>query len=151
MARLTLMMHALETNPTIDMLAGLFGPRAANRGATAFRDINDKSSYLVEDVNFTRGDIVDVALVGLHFILHRVSLLRRLGPAPFGAPNDMVSDNAAFCGRIRGAGVATGIPIFHVDERNGAAYSPGVGACVIDGNTIDTSRLAEDLSANDDA
>lgn len=150
---LTLMLHALEANPSIDVLAGLFGPRAANRGATAFRDVSDKNSYLAEDVNFTRGDIVDVELVGLHFILHRISLLRRLGPAPFGAPSDTVSDNAAFCGRIRGAGgriaVATGIPIFHVDERNGAAYSPGLGACVIDGNTIDTSRLAEELAVDD--
>jgi GT2 family glycosyltransferase len=141
---LTLMIHALESSPSIDVLAGLFGPRAANQGATAFRDINDKNSYLVEDVNFTRGDIVDVALVGLHFILHRVSLLRRLGPVPFGAPNGTVSDSAAFCGRIRDAGgriaVATGIPIFHVDERNGAAYSPGVGACIVDGNTIAASE-----------
>jgi len=32
---LRLMLHALETNPTIDLLAGLFGPRAANQGATA--------------------------------------------------------------------------------------------------------------------
>jgi hypothetical protein len=103
-------------------------------------------------VNFTRGEIVDVELVDLHFILHRASLLRRLGPAPFGAPNGTVSDSAAFCGRARAAGgrigVATGIPIFHVDERNGAAYSPGIAACVIDGNTIDTSRLAEELAVD---
>jgi hypothetical protein len=42
---LTLMIHALETNPALDVLAGLFGPRAANRGATAFRDIDDENSY----------------------------------------------------------------------------------------------------------
>jgi GT2 family glycosyltransferase len=137
---LTLMMHAFETNPSIDVLAGLFGPRAANQGATAFRDSSDEKSFLAEDVNFTRGDVVDVALVGLDFILHRATLLRKLGPEPFGVPNDALSEGAAFCGRIRDGGgriaVATGIPIFHVDERNGAAYSPGLGACVIAGNTI---------------
>jgi hypothetical protein len=142
----TLMIHAFEANPSIDVLAALFGPRAANAGATALRDSNDTNSHLVEDVNFTRGDIVDVAQVGLHFTMHRVSLLRKLGGEPFG-------DSAAFCERVRAAGgriaVATGIPVFNVDERNGAAYSPGIGACVIAGNTIDTSRLAEELPADD--
>jgi len=110
---LTLMLHALEANPSIDVLAGLFGPRAANRGATAFRDVSDKNSYLAEDVNFTRGDIVDVELVGLHFILHRVSLLRRLGPAPFGAPSDTVSTTPLFAGAyVVPAGVSPWRPGF---------------------------------------
>jgi len=110
------------------------------------RDVNDKNSYLVEDVNFTRGDIVDVEQVGLHFVLHRVSLLRRLSPAPF-------VDSAAFCGRIRDAGgriaVATGFRSSTLTSANGAAYSPGISACVITGSTIDTSRLAEELPVAD--
>jgi hypothetical protein len=144
-----LMLHTLENNPAIDVLAALFGPRAANRGATAFRQVSDKHSYLVPDVNFTRGDLVDVEQVGMHFTLHRTSLLRALGDDPFTGMSGLASDDAVFCGRVRhGNGriaVATGIPVFHVDERNGAAYSPGVAACVIDGNTISTTELATEL------
>lgn len=146
---LTLMIHTLEANPLIDVLAALFGPRAADRGAAAFRSAGDRESYLRPDVNFTRGDLVDVDLVGLHFLLQRVSLLRRLGVNPFGNPDAPNPDDAAFCGLIRhGRGritVATGIPVFHVDERNGAAYSPGIAACVIDGDKINTTVLASEL------
>jgi hypothetical protein len=146
---LTLMLHTLETNPLIDVLAALFGPRAADRGAAAFRSAGDPESYLRPDVNCTRGDLVDVDLVGLHFLLHRVSLLRALGTKPFGTPDAPNPDDAAFCGLIRHGGgritVATGIPVFHVDERNGAAYSPGIAACVIDGDHINTSMLASEL------
>jgi hypothetical protein len=144
-----LMIDTLEKNPSVDVLAALFGPRASNRGATAFRRADDKNSYLVPDGNFTRGDLVDVEQVGLHFTLHRVSLLRALGNEPFTGPSGLASDDAVFCGRVRhGNGritVATGIPVFHVDDRNGAAYSPGVAACVIDGNTISTTELAAEL------
>lgn len=147
----TLMIHTLENNPSIDVLAALFGPRASNRGATAFRHASDKDSYLMPEVNTTRGDVVDVEQVGLHFALHRVSLLRALGGEPFTSPSGLASDDAVFCGRVRhGNGriaVATGIPVFHVDERNGAAYSPGVAACLIDGNTISTTELAVELPA----
>jgi hypothetical protein len=146
---LTLMLRTLAEHPAIDVLAALFGPRAPERGATAFRDRNDRTSYLIPEVNFTRGDLVDVDVTGLHFILHRVSLLRALGPDPFGDGSGIAADDAAFCGRIRhGNGritVATGIPVFHVDERNGAAYSPGVAACVIANDRIDTTRLADEL------
>jgi hypothetical protein len=146
---MTLMVRTLEQHPDIDVLAGLFGPRASERGATAFRSAGDRSSYLVPEVNFTRGDLVDVDLVGLHFLLHRVSLLRSLGPDPFGAPDSPASDDAAFCGRIRHGGgritVATGVPVFHVDERNGTAYSPGVGACAIEGDAISTTLLGDEL------
>lgn len=146
---LTLMLHTLDQNPSIDVLAALFGPRAANRGATAFRRASDPKSYLVPEVNFTRGDLVDVEHVGLHFALHRVSLLAALGDDPFGSSAEAASDDAAFCGRIRhGNGriaVATGIPVFHVDERNGAAYSPGIAACVIDDDHISTTVLATEL------
>jgi hypothetical protein len=127
----------------------VFGPRAAERGATAFRSALDPRSYLVPDVNFTRGEVVDVDHVGLHFVLHRVSLLRAMGANPFGDAGAPEADDAAFCGRIRhGNGriaVATGIPVFHVDERNGAAYSPGIAACVVDGDTIGTDALATEL------
>jgi hypothetical protein len=146
-----LMIHTLEANPAVDVLAALFGPRASNRGATAFRRVSDPKSYLIPEVNVTRGEVVDVEQVGLHFVLHRVSLLRALGANPFASTTGMATDDAAFCGRVRhGNGriaVATGIPVFHVDERNGAAYSPGIAACVIDGDRISTTELAEELPA----
>jgi hypothetical protein len=144
-----LMIHALEREPSIDLLAALFGPRAPECGAAAFRDRDDRQSFLMPDVNVTRGELVDVDHVGLHFVLHRVSLLRALGPEPFGDARSTEPDDAAFCGRIRfGNGriaVATGIPVFHVDERNGAAYSPGIAACVIDGDAIDPDALGKAL------
>ena len=144
------MARTLEENPSIDVLAALFGPRAPNSGATAFRTRGDKNSYLVPEINFQRGELVDVDIVGLHFLLHRTSLLRALGPNPFGDADARSSDDAAFCGRIRqGNGritVATAFPVFHIDERNGTAYSPGIGACAVDGNTIDTTRLGDHLA-----
>jgi hypothetical protein len=146
---MTLMVRTIERHPDIDVLAGLFGPRASERGATAFRTAGDRSSFLMPEVNFTRGDLVDVDLVGLHFLLHRVSLLRGLGADPFGLANSPASDDAAFCGRIRHGGgritVATAVPIFHVDERNGTAYSPGIGACAIEGDAISTTILGKEL------
>ncbi len=146
---LPLMLHTMEANPSIDLLAALFGPRAADRGATAFRDRSDKESYLRPGINFQRGDLIDVDHVGMHFVLHRVSLLRALGPDPFGDPSSGEADDAAVCGRIRhGQGritVATGIPVFHVDQRNGAAYTPGVPACVVESDTISTEATATEL------
>jgi hypothetical protein len=126
------------------VLAALFEPRAARRGAPPFLNLADQSSVLVPGVNCERGEVVDVEQVGLHFTLHRISLLRALGPNPFGEPSESTSDDAAFCSRIHaGKGpiaVATGIAVFHVDERNGAAYTPGVDVVGIDGDTIDPSR-----------
>jgi len=146
---LTLMIRTLERHPSIDVLAALFGPRVARSGAAAFRSLSDRASMLIPGVNCERGDIVDVEQVGFHFTLHRVSLLRALGPNPFGEPSENTSDDAAFCWRIRaGKGrmaVATGIPVFHVDERNGAAYTPGVDAAAIDGDAIDATRVPAEL------
>jgi hypothetical protein len=146
---LTRMMRTLEEHPSIDVLAALFGPRVAKHGAAAFRKLSDRESVLVPGVNCERGDVVDVEQVGFHFTLHRVSLLRALGPNPFGEPSENTSDDAAFCWRIHaGKGriaVATGIPVFHVDERNGAAYAPGADAVGIDGDAIDATHVPDEL------
>jgi hypothetical protein len=147
---LTLMIRTLEAHPSIDVLAALFGPRVARRGAVAFLNLaDDQSSVLFPGVNCKRGDVVDVQQVGLHFTLHRVSLLRALGPNPFGEPSENTTDDIAFCSRIRAGNgriaVATGIAVFHVDERNGAAYTPGVDVAGIDGDTIDTTRIPAEL------
>jgi hypothetical protein len=146
---LTLMLRTLEAHPSIDVLAALFGPRGAKRGAAAFRKLSDPDSLLFPGVNCERGEVVDVEQVGFHFTLHRVSLLRALGPNPFGEPGENTSDDAAFCWRIQaGKGrvaVATGIPVFHVDERTGAAYTPGVDVVGIDGDAIDETRVPDEL------
>jgi hypothetical protein len=146
---LTLMMRTLEAQPSIDVLAALFGPRVARRGAAAFRKLSDRDSGLFPGVNCERGDVVDVEQVGFHFTLHRVSLLRALGPNPFGDPSENTSDDAAFCWRVHaGKGriaVATGISVFHVDERNGVAYAPGADAVAIDGDRIDPARIPDEL------
>jgi hypothetical protein len=147
---LTLMMRTLEQHPWIDMLAALFGPRRAKRGAAAYLKLSDQFSLLVPGENFKRGEVVEVEQVGLHFTLHRVSLLRALGPNPFGEPSENTSDDAAFCSRIlagkRRIAVATGIAVFHVDERSGAAYTPGLDAVAIDGDTIDETHSPDELA-----
>jgi hypothetical protein len=146
---LTLMMRTLEEHPFLDVLAALFGPRVANSGAAAFRSLSDRQSMLIPGVNCKRGEVVDVEQVGFHFTLHRVSLLRALGPNPFGDPSENTSDDAAFCWRVHAGGgriaTATGIPVFHVDERNGAAYTPGVAVAGIDGDAIDATRIPDEL------
>lgn len=143
----SLMIREFETHPEIDVLVGYFGPRAPFLGSTAFLKADDIASSVVAGTNCVLGAVVPVEAAGLHFALHRASLLRRLGKEPFGPPMQRGSDDMWFCRRVREVGgriaVATGIPVFHVDERNGLAFYPGARALVVAGDHIDAEAVAE--------
>ena len=138
----SLMMRELEAHPELDVLAAYFGPRAPFAGSTAFVKANDMASSVVAGTTCEPGAVVRVETVGLHFVVHRVSLLRRLGPQPFGSPLEAAADDSRFCASVRAVGgtiaVATGIPVFHVDERNGTAFFPGARALIVDGDRVNT-------------
>lgn len=140
---MTLMMHEMRKDPTIALLAAYCGPRAAFAGATAYADLHDPNSFPHPGVTCEIGAFVDVKIAPLHFAVHRRSLLERVGTNPFGdhaGPSS--SEDAMFSQRIGLLGerivVATGIPVFHIDERDGAAYLPGAPAMRVVENAVDT-------------
>jgi hypothetical protein len=140
---MTLMMHEMRKDPTIALFAAFCGPRGPYAGATSYTDLHDPRSFPEPGVSCEPGAHVDVKIAPLHFAVHRRSLLSRLGPQPFGVgPGPSSSEDALFCQRVSALGerivVATGIPVFHVDERDGTAYLPGAPAMRVVENAVDT-------------
>jgi hypothetical protein len=147
----TMMIRALEQDPGIDLLSALCGTRSPHQKATALIKTGDRDSGLIPGVHGEPGAVVDVELVPTHFLCHRVSLLRRLADQlPFGAADFPMTDDAFFSQAVRVNGgrmaVATGIPVFHVDERNGNAFLPAHAAARIDDSgAIDTTVIVAPL------
>ena len=136
-------LSALRDLPAIDLLAGWFGGRNEYCHAFAYRRVGDGESYPRPGKDCSPGEIVEVARIGFHFVLHRASLLERVGDDPFTIPEGSganISEDFAFCDRVRAAGgrigVATAIPIAHVDPKDGAAYFVGMPATEIRGNAV---------------
>lgn len=139
---LTTMMHELDKG-AFDLLAPLSGARATGSSVQALRDAGDTTSSPRPGIDCKPGDIVPVAMATTHFLAHRASLLQRLGEDPFGGPHAPETDDFFFCRRVREIGgriaVHTGIPVFHIDERNGAAYLPGFAPVAATGDGIDAN------------
>lgn len=138
---LTMMLRRLEADPSIDLLAPLCGARCDGSSPGALLRIDDPSSVFEPGVDVERGSLVAVQMASTHFLLHRASLLRRLGPEPFGPADDATAtDDFYFCARILGIGgrivVDTGIPVFHVDERDGRCFLPNFDSVVLSGNSV---------------
>lgn len=123
----------LRNCPQVDMVAGYFGTRLPFATPLAFRDKNDSNSFPKVNVDCQMGDLVEVERVSFHFVAHRVSVLEKVGQNPFTLPEEgTIGEDFAFCDRARAAGCrivcATGLPIAHIDPRDGAAYIPGMPA-----------------------
>jgi hypothetical protein len=146
---LTMLIRELQQGP-YDLLAPLSGARVAGSSVQALRDVYDRSSSPAPGVDCERGEIVPVAMSTTHFLAHRASLLARVGPEPFGTGDaGDETEDFFFCRRVREAGgriaVHTGVPVFHVDERNGAAYLPQFEPIAIVGSGIDANVPVEAL------
>jgi SEC-C motif len=122
------LMKALA-DPQIDIVAGWFCGRSAHAGPKAYKADGAWPRPGVEG-DCSDGDIVEVARVGFHFVLHRMEILEQLGDNPFSLDNGEPGEDLAFCKRARDAGkriwVHTGCPVAHVDD-DGIAYLPGEG------------------------
>lgn len=95
-------------------------------------------------VDYTRGDVLSIEFVGAHFMLHRASLLERLGEAPWSLFDGMTED-ASFTTRVRRVGsirMLTACDIAHVED--GTAFVPYSPAGTITGNRFvaGTNRTA---------
>ena len=147
---LTLLLKELQRG-AFDVVAPLTGARVPGSSVQALRKAGDLTSSPKPGVDCHAGEIVGVEMVSTHFLMHRAFLLKRLGPQPFGSHDDVLeTDDFHFCRRVREAGgalcVHTGVPVFHVDERNGAAFLPGFDPVFVRGNEIDPLSKAEPLA-----
>lgn len=127
-----------------DALFGKFGGRMPYSNIFAYRDPKKyKDCFVREGVNCETGDIVEIAEAGFHFVMMRAALLEKVGPNPFTMPpgsDERITEDFAFCHRATAAGarlaVATGMPVIHIDPKDGAAYAPGMPAMMMDGNSV---------------
>ena len=82
---------------------------------------------------------LEVCLAGFHWVLHRASVLRKIGPDPF-TPIDNLSEDFSFCKRAKRAGLrlfeAKDVVIPHVDVDRGLAFLPGQPAWTSIGSSL---------------
>ena len=138
------MLRFFSESPACDALFGKFGGRMPYSNIFAYKDPKvHKDCYIREGVNCNPGDVIEIAEAGFHFVMMRASLLEIVGPEPFNVPagsDARITEDFAFCHRARAAGarlaVAIGMPIIHIDPRDGTAYTPGMPAMMMDGNEV---------------
>jgi GT2 family glycosyltransferase len=124
-------LRIMKEHQEIDILSGFFGPRGEYGDATLWY-----GERLRED-----GDVVEVLHTGMHWVMHRASVLDRVGPAPFSCFGGLTED-LSFSKRARNAGlrifVAKSIVIPHIDAEKGLAYVPGREAFEAHGTFLST-------------
>ena len=107
----------MKHNPTIDLLCGNFCARSR---------LSPPWHWPRLDANQSRG-LVEIELCGFHWVMHRPSVLDRVGAEPF-SYSDGLSEDLAFCKRARDRGVrmfaAEDIDIQHVDADRALVYEP---------------------------
>jgi hypothetical protein len=135
------MLDALHHLPKLDALFGSFCIREPYQKTLAFRDAHDLESFPKRGVDCKDGEIVPIERCGFHFVLMRLSLLKRIGPKPFTPPPDSdCGEDSAFCERAVSIGASLGVgismPIVHIDPRDGTAYLPGMPAMLMSGNSV---------------
>lgn len=126
----------LTRHPEADMLCGFFCDRRPHAPPTAFVGSEIIAPYL----EARQGEIQEITACGFHFVVHRASLLERVGPNPFDVvAGARVTEDIAFCDSARAAGArifcATDAVVYHVDVETGLAYRPGSQAFRIRNNT----------------
>ncbi len=133
------LMNGMHQDRTADIVFAMFGARTPYAPPFAYRDASDSESYLRLGIDYQFGQVVPIETAGFHFVLMRASALQKVGPDPFTLRADHGEDYE-FCSRAREAGLslkaATGVPIVHLDPRDGTAYMPGMPAMMMDGNIL---------------
>lgn len=126
-------------NPQVDVLGGWFTGRSPYAAPKAYRHDGSwpKPGH---ETKIQDGDIVEVASMGFHFVMHKLDVLEKLGPDPFEVKNQTeAGEDLAFCKRAREAGlrlwVHTGCPVAHIDDE-GVAYLPGEGPMIVSGTEL---------------
>ncbi len=139
-----ILVDGLRKDRATDVVFGLFGNRTPYAGPAAFRNANDLQSFPKMGVDCRQGDLIPIERAGFHFVLMRESALRRVGPDPF-TPRRAHGEDFEFCERAVEAGlslkVATGVPIAHLDPRDGTAYFVGMAPMMMDGNVVRAMSL----------
>jgi len=120
-----------------DAICGYFGPRMPRAAAAAFRV---DGTWPRPGVDCVEGSVVPIVRAGFHFFGHRLSVLERLGPNPFGDERNTTSEDFYFCDRMTELGMrigcATGMPVAHIDAKSGLAFIPGKEAMMATGNGL---------------
>lgn len=131
----------LQMRRDIDLLAASFCTRLPFAPRVAYHKANDTESFPKPGIDCEMRDLVEVEKVGFHFVIHRVSLLERVGPNPFQLydfPHN--SEDFGFCKRVKEVGgrifCAPGLIVAHIDPNDGAAYVPGEPALRVEGNVL---------------
>lgn len=123
--------------PDIDILAGWFCGRAEFSSPKCFFE---DGSWPIKGQDFQEfGELLEVARVGFHFVLHKVDILEKLPADPFTLRSEGGED-INFCDRAREAGlriwVDTAAMIAHIGD-DGNAYYPGCAAMrVVNGQLV---------------
>ncbi len=134
----------LQSRAEVDVLAASFCTRLPFAPRMAWQRENDSESYPRPGVDCTMRSLVEMEVCAFHFVLHRVSLLDRLGSEPF-KTDGSIGEDVAFCRRVRQMGArlfcAPGLLVAHVDPNDGVAYLPGEPPCRVEGNRLMRSGL----------
>lgn len=132
----------LKRHPGVDLLAGCFSLRESRSGVVALPKTNGRR------IRWERGELLECDQVGGHFLMHKLSLLDRVGPNPFDRIGTLTEDNS-FSERVRKVGgnvfLALGLTVAHVDQDSGWAFIPCEDACRVEGNRL--VRTGEERTA----
>lgn len=132
----TAMMAKLAMLGEDDLLSAWCSARTAHSPAMAFE--NDPTNegmvrHASSLQNARPGDIIEADSLGMHFLVHRSSLLSKLGPNPFTVLEHRgvkTSEDISFCRRVKAIGgrcfisYAPETTVLHVDTTTGLAYTP---------------------------
>jgi hypothetical protein len=147
---ITAMLRKLSTLGENDILSAWCCTREAYAPAVAFEQEPTNAAMMRTHAKLVEaqfGDLVDVDALGAHFLMHRSSLLAKLGPSPFSVielgGEVKTSEDIAFCLRVKAIGgrcyisVASETSALHVDVRTGLAYTPyGPPLRILGGSTV---------------
>jgi hypothetical protein len=132
----TAMMDKLVTLGEDDLLSAWCSKREPYSPAMAFDYDPDtglgRPALALETAKL--GDIVEVDALSAHFLMHRRSLLEKLGANPFdlldNGDGSKAGEDISFCRRVKAIGgkcsisCVTGTTVLHVDVATGLAYAP---------------------------
>ena len=129
------MIDTLRTYPQIDVLSGAYCTRLPFYTMIGNRTAGKLSPPVPKQV----GEICEVQEVGMHFVMHRIKLLSKVGPDPFNRIENMPEDYS-WSRHVREAGgrlfIATGANVAHVDANSGSAYLVGSAVHKIENNEL---------------
>ena len=134
---------ALKNRPEFALVAGYYYVQRANAPEAAHREVRSgpHAGMFAPPLPFDadRDGLVEVVMVGGHCMVHRLDLLRKLGPSPFAASGDD-TETGAFCKRIVSSGSRiachTRAVVAHVNGVDGSAFVPYTSPLMVRENRL---------------